>query len=68
MTTTDGLLAQTLREEAGPLVASRSRRFRDFDLAEEAVQSAVAEASRRAGTAAEHFRVRRSTPTDLMRN
>ena len=44
MTTTDGLLAQTLREEAGPLVASLSRRFADFDLAEEAVQSAVAEA------------------------
>jgi RNA polymerase sigma-70 factor (ECF subfamily) len=44
MTTTDGLLAQTLREEAGPLVASLSRRFGDFDLAEEAVQSAVMEA------------------------
>jgi predicted RNA polymerase sigma factor len=44
MTTTDGLLAQTLREEAGPLVASLSRRFGDFDLAEEAVQSAVVEA------------------------
>ena len=41
---TDGLLAQTLREESGPLVASLSRRFRDFDVAEEAVQSAVAEA------------------------
>jgi RNA polymerase sigma factor (sigma-70 family) len=44
MTTTDGLLAQTLREEAGPLVASLSRRFGDFDLAEEAVQSAMLEA------------------------
>ena len=41
---TDGLLARTLREEAGPLVASLSRRYADFDLAEEAVQSAVAEA------------------------
>lgn len=40
----DSLLAQTLREEAGPLVASLSRRFGDFDLAEEAVQSAVVEA------------------------
>lgn len=44
MTSTDGLLAQTLREEAGPLVASLSRRYGDFDVAEEAVQSAVAEA------------------------
>ena len=42
--TTDSLLAQTLREEAGPLVASLSRRYGDFDVAEEAVQSAVAEA------------------------
>jgi RNA polymerase sigma-70 factor (ECF subfamily) len=41
---TDGLLARTLREEAGPLVARLSRRFGDFDLAEEAVQSAVVEA------------------------
>ena len=41
---TDRLLAQTLREEAGPLVARLSRRYGDFDLAEEAVQSAVAEA------------------------
>ena len=41
---TDGLLAQLLREEAGPLVARLARRFRDFDLAEEAVQSAVTEA------------------------
>ena len=41
---TDGLLAQVLREEAGPLVARLSRRFGDFDLAEEAVQSAVVEA------------------------
>ncbi len=44
MTSTDRLLAQTLREESGPLVASLSRRFGDFDIAEEAVQSAVAEA------------------------
>jgi RNA polymerase sigma-70 factor (ECF subfamily) len=44
MTTTDGLLARTLREEAGPLVARLSRRFGDFDLAEEAVQGAVVEA------------------------
>ncbi|MCF6378379.1 RNA polymerase sigma factor [Nocardioides KLBMP 9356] len=44
MSTTDDLLARTLREEAGPLVAWLSRRFGDFDLAEEAVQSAVVEA------------------------
>ncbi|WP_298516227.1 DUF6596 domain-containing protein [uncultured Nocardioides sp.] len=44
MVTTDGLLAQVLREEAGPLVARLSRRYGDFDLAEEAVQSAVVEA------------------------
>jgi RNA polymerase sigma-70 factor (ECF subfamily) len=41
---TDDLLAHTLREEAGPLVARLSRRYGDFDLAEEAVQSAVVEA------------------------
>ena len=41
---TDRLLAQTLREESGLLVARLSRRFGDFDLAEEAVQSAVVEA------------------------
>ena len=44
MPTTDELLARTLREEAGPLVARLSRRFGDFDLAEEAVQGAVIEA------------------------
>ena len=44
MTTTDDLLARTLRHEAGPLVARLSRRFGDFDLAEEAVQGAVVEA------------------------
>ncbi len=44
MTTTDDLLARALREEAGPLVARLSRRFGDFDLAEEAVQGAVVEA------------------------
>ena len=43
-TTTDGLLAQVLRDEAGPLVARLARRYADFDLAEEAVQSAVVEA------------------------
>lgn len=43
-TATDDLLAQALREEAGPLVARLSRRFGDFDLAEEAVQGAVLEA------------------------
>ncbi|PKH38277.1 RNA polymerase sigma-70 factor, ECF subfamily [Nocardioides alpinus] len=42
--TTDDLLARTLRDEAGPLVARLSRRFGDFDLAEEAVQAAVVEA------------------------
>jgi RNA polymerase sigma factor (sigma-70 family) len=41
---TDGLLARTLREESGLVVARLARQFRDFDLAEEAVQSAVAEA------------------------
>ncbi len=40
----DGLLARTLREESGLLVARLARQFRDFDLAEEAVQSAVTEA------------------------
>jgi predicted RNA polymerase sigma factor len=44
MTSPDDLLARTLREEAGPLVARLSRRFGDFDLAEEAVQAAVVEA------------------------
>ena len=44
MTTTDDLLSRTLREEAGPLVARLSRRFGDFDVAEEAVQGAVVEA------------------------
>jgi predicted RNA polymerase sigma factor len=41
---TDRLLARTLREESGLLVARLSRRFGDFDLAEEAVQAAVVEA------------------------
>jgi RNA polymerase sigma-70 factor (ECF subfamily) len=40
----DGLLARTVREEAAGVVAALSRRFHDFDLAEEAVQRAVAEA------------------------
>ncbi|WP_374454132.1 RNA polymerase sigma factor [Nocardioides sp.] len=44
MSSTDDLLARTLREEAGPLVARLSRRFGDFDVAEEAVQAAVVEA------------------------
>lgn len=44
MTTTDDLLARTVREEAGRLVARLSRRFGDFDLAEEAMQGAVIEA------------------------
>ena len=41
---TDGLLARTLREESGLLVARLARQFHDFDLAEEAVQTAVTEA------------------------
>jgi RNA polymerase sigma-70 factor (ECF subfamily) len=40
----DRLLARTVREEAAGVVAALSRRFLDFDLAEEAVQRAVAEA------------------------
>jgi RNA polymerase sigma-70 factor (ECF subfamily) len=40
----DGLLARTLREESGLLVARLARQFHDFDLAEEAVQAAVTEA------------------------
>jgi RNA polymerase sigma-70 factor (ECF subfamily) len=40
----DGLLARTLREESGLLVARLARQFHDFDLAEEAVQIAVTEA------------------------
>ena len=40
----DGLLAGTLREESGLLVARLARQFHDFDLAEEAVQAAVTEA------------------------
>jgi len=44
MTPTGGLLARTLREEAGPLVTRLSRRCGDFDLAGEAVQGAVGEA------------------------
>ena len=39
----DGLLAATLREEAGRVVASLTRRF-DFDIAEEATQTALVEA------------------------
>jgi RNA polymerase sigma factor (sigma-70 family) len=41
---TDRLLARTLREESGLLVARLARQFHDFDLAEEAVQGAVVEA------------------------
>ncbi|HYJ69956.1 MAG TPA: DUF6596 domain-containing protein [Nocardioidaceae bacterium] len=40
----DDRLAATLREESGRLVAALYRRFRDFDIAEEAVQRAVVEA------------------------
>ena len=40
----DDRLATTLREESGRLVAALYRRFRDFDIAEEAVQGAVVEA------------------------
>ena len=40
----DGVLARTLREESGLLVARLARQFHDFDLAEEAVQTAVLEA------------------------
>jgi predicted RNA polymerase sigma factor len=40
----DELLAATLREESGRLVAALYRRFGDFDIAEEAVQGAVVEA------------------------
>ena len=49
---TDRLLARTLREESGLLVARLARQFHDFDLAEEAVQGTVVEALetwRRAG-------------------
>ena len=42
----DGLLAHTLREESGLLVARLARQFHDFDLAEEAVQTAVGKRSR----------------------
>jgi predicted RNA polymerase sigma factor len=44
VTTSDGLLAATLREESGRLVTALYRRFGDFDVAEEAVQGAVVEA------------------------
>lgn len=44
MTTSDGLLAATIREESGRLVTALYRRFGDFDVAEEAVQGAVVEA------------------------
>ena len=44
MTGSDELLATTIREEAGRLVAALYRRFGDFDVAEEAVQGAVVEA------------------------
>ena len=44
MSAGDQLLARTLREESGLLVARLARRFGDFDLAEEAVQQAVVEA------------------------
>jgi predicted RNA polymerase sigma factor len=44
VTSTDGLLAATIREESGRLVTALYRRFGDFDVAEEAVQGAVVEA------------------------
>ena len=44
MTPSDELLATTIREESGRLVATLYRRFGDFDVAEEAVQGAVVEA------------------------
>lgn len=53
MTSSDGLLAATIREESGRLVTALYRRFGDFDVAEEAVQGAVVEAVaqwRRQGT------------------
>jgi predicted RNA polymerase sigma factor len=53
MTSSDGLLAATIREESGRLVTALYRRFGDFDVAEEAVQGAVVEALtqwRREGT------------------
>ena len=70
----DGLLARTVREEAAGVVAALSRRFRDFDLAEEAVQRAVTEALvawRRDGTPARpgawlHTAARRNA-LDLLR-
>lgn len=44
MTSSDGVLAATIREESGRLVTALYRRFGDFDVAEEAVQGAVVEA------------------------
>ncbi|WP_183095551.1 RNA polymerase sigma factor [Nocardioides stalactiti] len=44
MSPSDALLATTIREESGRLVTALYRRFGDFDVAEEAVQGAVAEA------------------------
>jgi predicted RNA polymerase sigma factor len=44
VTTSDALLATTIREESGRLVTALYRRFGDFDVAEEAVQGAVVEA------------------------
>ena len=44
MTPSDELLATTIREESGRLVAALYRRHGDFDVAEEAVQGAVMEA------------------------
>ena len=40
----DALLAETIREEAGRLVARLARLFGDFYIAEEAVQEALLEA------------------------
>jgi RNA polymerase sigma-70 factor (ECF subfamily) len=44
VTPSDDLLATTIREESGRLVAALYRRYGDFDVAEEAVQGAVVEA------------------------
>ncbi len=43
-TASDAVLVGVLRQESGRIVASLSRRFGDFDVAEEAVQQAIVEA------------------------
>ncbi len=44
VTASDAVLVGALRQESGRIVASLSRRFGDFDVAEEAVQQAIVEA------------------------